>query len=79
VPSVRPCYTAPVRAISVGWGDVYSWRLAGQAIDITGLPNGRYRLRSTADPFNRIPETDNTNNASVIGFRLRGRQVIVLD
>jgi hypothetical protein len=71
------CSQDEVQGISAGWGDVYSWRLPDQSIDITGLPNGRYRLRSTADPFNRIRETDNTNNASVVRFRLRGRQILL--
>ena len=73
------CSEDAVQGISVGWGDIYSWSLAGQSINITGLPNGRYRLRSTADPFRRIQETDDTNNASVIRFKLRGRRIIVLD
>jgi hypothetical protein len=73
------CSKNEVQGISVGWGDIYSWSLAGQSINITGLPNGRYRLRSTADPFRRIQETDDTNNASVIRFKLRGRRIIVLD
>lgn len=75
----QACSKNAVQGISVGWGDIYSWSLAGQSINITGLSNGRYRLRSTADPFNRIRETDNGNNASVIRFRLRGRRIILLD
>jgi hypothetical protein len=72
------CSKDAVQGISVGWGDIYSWKLAGQSVNITRLANGRYRLRSTADPFNRIQETDDTNNASVIRFKLRGRRIIVL-
>jgi subtilase family serine protease len=68
-----------VQGISAGWGDIYSWNLPGQSINITGLANGTYRLRSTADPFNRIRETDDGNNASTIRFRLRGRRIILLD
>jgi hypothetical protein len=73
------CSKNAVQGISVGWGDIYLSSLAGQSINITGLPNGRYRLRSTADPFNRIRETNNANNGSVVRFRLRGRRIIVLD
>jgi hypothetical protein len=73
------CSQSEEQGISVGWGDIYSWKLAGQSVNITGLPNGRYRLRSTADPADRIEETDETNNASVIRFKLRGRRIIVLD
>ncbi len=48
--------------ISVGWGDEYQWYLLDQTIEITGVPDGRYRLRAIADPANLIKESDETNN-----------------
>ena len=48
--------------ISVGWGDEYQWYLLDQTIEITGVPDGRYRLRAIADPANLIQEADESNN-----------------
>jgi hypothetical protein len=48
--------------ISVGWGDEYQWFLLDQTIEITGVPDGRYRLRAIADPADHIEESDETNN-----------------
>ena len=42
--------------LSVGWGDQYSASTNFQWIDITGLPNGRYRLTATADPSHLVSE-----------------------
>ena len=52
--------------ISIGWADVYSRNLRGQRIDITGIPSGQYWLEVVVDPYNRIQETDNTNNTTRI-------------
>jgi lysyl oxidase len=41
--------TAVQMGISVGWGDTYPPEFAGQAIDVTGLPKGNYRLCVTAN------------------------------
>jgi len=48
--------------ISVGWGDEYQWYLLDQTIEITGVPDGRYRLRAIADPADLLQESDDTNN-----------------
>lgn len=48
--------------LSVGWGDEYPWYLLGQTIDITDVPDGRYRLRAVADPTDWFTETDESNN-----------------
>src|SRR5215218_4606659 len=37
--------------ISVGWGDIYSPSTAFQDIDVSGLPDGNYRLCATVNPF----------------------------
>jgi hypothetical protein len=50
---------------SVGWYDLYGWRLSGQEIDVTGLPAGRYCLVARTDPLNRIVETNEDNNKLV--------------
>ena len=48
--------------LSAGWGDRYGSKLPDQYIDITGLPDGRYRLRATADASNWFKESDEKNN-----------------
>ena len=50
--------------LSPGWQDPYSWALPDQRLDITGLPDGRYRLVATADPNNWFREVDETNNTA---------------
>lgn len=51
--------------LASGWGDTYSQQRAGQSIDITGLPNGTYWVRVTANPERRLHETTRRNNVSL--------------
>ena len=55
-----------LQGISVGWGDTYEAFVPGQRIDLTGVPDGRYALRSTADPDNRLVESNDSNNSIVV-------------
>ena len=68
---------------SRGWGDIYRWSLAFQWIDITDLPNGRYRVRVVVDPpfatGGFFSEADETNNRSWTKIRIQGSTVTVLD
>jgi hypothetical protein len=57
-----PGSTHVAMGISPGWSDPYFWQLADQSVDITGLPDGRYRLTAVADPDRWLDETDETNN-----------------
>jgi hypothetical protein len=54
------------QGMSVGWGDTYGSHLAGQAIDVTGLADGRYDLTISVDPQRRLAETDETDNVSCV-------------
>jgi Lysyl oxidase len=56
------CKRNSITGLSVGWADWYGAFLPGQDLDVTGLPNGRYCLTSTADPQDGIDEADETNN-----------------
>ena len=67
------------QGLSVGWVDVYDHYLPGQSIDISGLPDGTYALMSTADPYNLIQESDETNNAAVVYLEIKGTQVSILN
>ena len=51
-----------ITGLSVGWADTYGAGLAGQHLDVTGLPDGDYCLISRADPANRLRELDDSNN-----------------
>lgn len=55
------------QGISRGWIDVYSKFVAGQSLNVTGLPPGNYRLVAIANPDGLLSESDpNNNEASVI-------------
>lgn len=45
-----------------GWGDTYYQSVAGQAFNITNVPNGWYWVIAEVDPENRIYQTDYTND-----------------
>ncbi len=64
--------------LSVGWGDLYDYRLPDQYLDITGLEAGRYRLRATADPSGQFQELDTRNNVTWIDPELNGTMVRIL-
>ncbi len=49
----------------VGWGDTYIQSIAGQAFDITGLPNGTYYIQVTANPGHQLHETSTANDVTV--------------
>jgi hypothetical protein len=59
-------YSCANQGISANWGDIYTWDLDGQWIDITDLASGSYTLRLEVNPERRFPETDYSNNAVTI-------------
>lgn len=71
--------SATVQGMSVGWGDTYVRTLAGQSIDVSGLPEGDYRLVILADPRNRLVETNESDNSSCVLIHLRAGSVTVLN
>ena len=64
--------------LSLGWGDIYTYRLPDQYIDITGLTPGTYRLWATADQTGWFQESSNANNATWADLQLTGTGVRVL-
>lgn len=54
----------PILGISIGWADVYGVGLPGQWVEVTGLPSGQYWLEVIADPYDRIQESNETNNTT---------------
>ena len=65
----RTC-ASEIQGMSVGWGDTYRYYLAGQAIDVTDLPDGDYQLTIEVDPKNRLLETDDADNTSTMLLRI---------
>ena len=51
--------------LPVGWGDTYEQYLAGQAFDITSLPNGTYYVEVIANPEHLLRETSYGNDVSL--------------
>jgi hypothetical protein len=59
-----------IQGMSVGWGDTYGNSLAGQSIDLTGLPDGDYKLLIEADPKKRLLEINDSDNTSCVLLRI---------
>lgn len=66
-----------LQGLSVGWADSYESDLDGQSLDVAGLPNGLYALRSVADPNNHLIEIDEYNNDNTVLLRLTGNHLQV--
>jgi hypothetical protein len=80
----KPNYTTcngDMQGMDVGWGDEYGYWLAGQQIDLTGLPDGDYSLTIEVDPKNHLVEIDESDNTSCVLLRISvtNRSVEILD
>ena len=71
------CYP-DLQGLSSGWRDVYDADTPGQQIGMENLPDGRYLMRITADPENRIVEADEDNNTYSFYFEIEGDEVRVI-
>ncbi len=58
------------QGLTPGWADVYDWYIPDQYIEVSGVPDGYYRLEFCADPENSIEETNEENNCLVNHIRL---------
>jgi len=74
----KTCDQNGTQGLSVGWGDTYTWNLAGQALDVTDVPNGTYYLVSTADPDNLFTETNDGNNVAAVKVSIKGNTAKVV-
>ena len=59
--------------LDVGWGDTYSQYSAGQAFDITDLPNGEYYIRVHVNPTGSMYEGSTDNNVEDRLIKLKGK------
>lgn len=57
--------------LSPGWNDTYRQTLPGQSIDVTGLPDGKYRLWTEVDETGSFREATRKNNRTWIDLDLR--------
>jgi hypothetical protein len=71
------CPDLGLQGISVGWADVYSVFTPGQFVNVDGLPSGAYCLVGTADPADRIVESDETDNEVRTRIRFGDRQATI--
>jgi hypothetical protein len=70
------CTRRSDQGISPGWVDVYTADLDGQYLRLPGdTPRGTLCLVLTADPYDQLVETDETDNATTIPIRIRGARV----
>jgi len=67
-----------LQGISVGWVDTYAHNIPGQSMEVTGLPDSLYALRSMVDPEGRLFELDRENNSAVVYFYLEGERLEVI-
>lgn len=77
-PYFGECTQDGTTGVSVGWADLYAADLFGQSLDVRGLADGRYCLRSLADPSRRIVERRDDDNARTLLIRIRGSSVTSL-
>jgi hypothetical protein len=56
----------------LGWGDTYIQYLAGQAFDISKVPNGTYYIQIEVNPQDLLYEQNASNNVSLRKVVLRG-------
>lgn len=75
-PFYRTCGTnsgalTQMMGLSIGWGDIYSYQLVDQWVDITNVGPGRYRLRTTADAWDWFAESNNANNFTWVDLQLK--------
>lgn len=70
---------ATKQGLSPGWADIYDASLPGQYIKLgkSMLPDGQYGIRTTADPSNKLFESNDNNNTMVSYFSVVGGRIMV--
>jgi hypothetical protein len=76
-----PGYTTcgdDVQGLSAGWGDTYTADLPDQWIVLgsSRLANGNYAIRSTADPYNKLRESNEGNNEGIVYFSVVNGEIV---
>jgi hypothetical protein len=73
--STNPGQRRVTLGTSVGWSDVYPVSYPEQWLDVTGL-RGRFAYVQVADPYNKILESRDNNNASATFIQLPSGRVL---
>jgi Lysyl oxidase len=60
--------------LPAGWGDTYTQEAAGQAFDITDVPNGSYKILVRVNPLGVLHETSTSDDVAIRRIRLSGRR-----
>ena len=60
--------------LPAGWGDTYVQSVAGQAFDVTNVPNGSYKIAVRVNPLGLLHETSTQDDLAVRRIRLSGRR-----
>jgi hypothetical protein len=58
--------------LPAGWGDTYTQQVAGQAFDLTNVPNGSYKIVVRVNPLGVLRETSTADDVAVRRIRLMG-------
>ncbi|WP_148615345.1 lysyl oxidase family protein [Nocardioides rubriscoriae] len=74
----QPQATRITHGLSVGWADTYPSTLPDQGINITGVPDGTYLVKVTADWQNFWRETNEGNNAATAKITISGNSVTLV-
>lgn len=67
--------------ISPGWADEYDYKVYGQWIDITGIKDGIYFVKTTVNPQKLFVEKTHHNNVAWVKIRISddGEDVTIVD
>lgn len=65
--------------LGTGWGDIYVYGLDGNYVEFGENTDGLYVVRSIADAFNDVLETDESDNQGYAYIRVTGNEIKVLE
>ena len=65
--------------LGTGWGDIYVYGLDGNYVEFGENTDGLYVVRSIADAFNDVLETDESDNQGYAYIRVTGNDIKVLE
>ncbi|MHB8511737.1 MAG: lysyl oxidase family protein [Actinomycetota bacterium] len=66
------------QGIDRGWGDVYTWDLPGQFIDISNVPDGNYAVATEVNPDGILHVSSSSNNMQWTAISIHGLTVTEL-
>jgi hypothetical protein len=65
--------------LDAGWGDIYNYHLDGNYVEFGENSDGLYVVRSIADAFNAVLETNENDNGGYAYIRVTGNSIKVLE